>query len=75
MTNEAEADPRLRLRRNLRPPRGSTADGRVGQTMRLTVDAWQQLKILAVTENRTAHDLMREAVNMLFESRGLEPKA
>lgn len=46
-----------------------------GQTLRLTIDAWKQLKILAAQEETTAHDLLLEAVNLLFEKRSLPPIA
>ena len=50
-------------------------DKRRGQTLRLTVDAWKQLKRLAVDEEKTAHELLLEAVNRLFQDRGLPPVA
>lgn len=40
--------------------------GRRGQTLRLEPAAWRQLKMLAITEGRTSHDLLIEAVNLLF---------
>jgi hypothetical protein len=40
--------------------------GRRGQTLRLEPEAWKQLKMLAVTEGKTSHDLLIEAVNLLF---------
>lgn len=46
-----------------------------GQTLRLSVEAWKQLKRLAVDEERTSHDLLLEAVNRLFQNRGLPPVA
>jgi hypothetical protein len=49
------------------------ADGRRGQTLRLDIDAWKQLKKLAVDEETTSHTLLIEALNMLFRDRGLPP--
>lgn len=46
---------------------------RRGQTLRLPVDQWRRLKVLAIDEGRTSHDLMLEALNMLFSSKGLPP--
>ena len=50
-------------------------DPRRGQTLRLTVPAWQALKRLAIDEQKTSHDLLIEAVNLLFSDRGLPPLA
>lgn len=50
-------------------------DGRKGQTIRLSSPAWAQLKHLAVDEEKAAHDLLVEAVNMLFRARNLPPIA
>lgn len=50
-------------------------DGRKGQTVRLSPAAWAQLKILAVNEEKAAHDLIIEAINMMFISRNLSPIA
>lgn len=43
---------------------------RKGQTLRLTPDAWKQLKFLAIEQERPAHDLLIEAVNDLFQKYG-----
>lgn len=40
---------------------------RRGQTLRLEPEAWRQLKMLAITEGKTSHDLLIEAVNLLFD--------
>jgi hypothetical protein len=48
-------------------------DRRRGQTLRLDLDAWKQLKRLAVDEETTSHTLLIEALNMLFKDRGLPP--
>ena len=56
-------------------PTGAPDDKRRGQTLRLSVEAWKQLKRLAVDEERTSHDLLLEAVNRLFQDRGLPPVA
>ena len=55
-----------------RPVTVNRASGiRRGQTLRLSVADWQQLKILAVNEETTCHSLLIEALNMLFKDRGL----
>jgi hypothetical protein len=41
--------------------------GRRGQTLRLEPEAWRQLKMLAIAEGKTSHDLLIEAVNLLFD--------
>lgn len=33
----------------------------------MSPDAWRQLKLLAIEQERTAHDLLIEAVSDLFE--------
>ena len=40
---------------------------RRGQTLRLEPEAWRQLKLLALDQDRTSHDLLIEAVNLLFD--------
>ena len=40
---------------------------RRGQTLRLEPEAWKQLKMLAIAEGKTSHDLLLEAVNLLFD--------
>jgi hypothetical protein len=40
---------------------------RRGQTLRLEPEAWKQLKMLAIAEGKTSHDLLIEAVNLLFD--------
>ena len=40
---------------------------RRGQTLRLEPEAWRQLKMLAITEGKTSHELLIEAVNLLFD--------
>ena len=49
--------------------RREAAPGRVrrGQTLRLEPEAWRQLKLLAIDEGKTSHDLLVEAVNLLFD--------
>ena len=54
-------------------PANRASTERKGQTLRLPVDQWRRLKVLAIDEGRTSHDLMCEALNLLFESRGLPP--
>jgi hypothetical protein len=43
---------------------------RRGQTLRLKAAAWTQLKILAAEQQKTAHDLLIEAVNLMFQHYG-----
>ena len=51
------------------PPAQGMKDprGRRGQTLRLEPEAWRQLKMLAIAEGKTSHDLLIEAVNLLFD--------
>ena len=51
------------------PPAQGTKDarGRRGQTLRLEPEAWKQLKLLAIDQGKTSHDLLIEAVNLLFD--------
>jgi hypothetical protein len=42
-------------------------DARRGQTLRLKPAAWTQLKILAAEQGKPSHDLLIEAVNLLFD--------
>ncbi len=44
-----------------------TARIRRGQTLRLEPEAWRQLKLLAIDEGKTSHDMLVEAVNLLFD--------
>ena len=53
----------------------SSNDARRGQTLRLNVAAWKALKRLALDEEKASHDLLLEAVNLLFSDRGLPPLA
>jgi hypothetical protein len=46
-----------------------------GMTLRLSPDAWKQLKIMAVDEGCVAHDLLIEALNDLFVKKGKKPIA
>ncbi|MGE4048412.1 MAG: ribbon-helix-helix domain-containing protein [Acetobacteraceae bacterium] len=46
-----------------------------GQTLRLGISAWQQLKMLAVERQTTSHSLLIEAVNDLFRKHGRPPIA
>ncbi len=54
---------------------GAAPDRRRGQTLRLSTEAWRQLKRLAVEEDKPAHDLLVQAVNALFMKHGLPPIA
>jgi hypothetical protein len=44
-------------------------------TLRLTEDAWKQLKIMSIEEGCVAHKLLIEAVNDLFVKKGKKPIA
>jgi hypothetical protein len=58
------------------PPAESTqAEGKRGQTLRLSPEAWRQLKLLAVERATTSHALLIEAVNALFQKHGKPPIA
>lgn len=52
---------------NTRHRRGTAKDGRIGQTLRLNPDAWEQLKVMAIKQRVNTHDLMVDAINDLFE--------
>ena len=56
-------------------PENQSPDPRRGQTLRLNIPAWQALKRLAIDEQKTSHELLLEAVNLLFSDRGLPPLA
>jgi hypothetical protein len=43
-----------------------TSDERIGQTLRLKPDAWEQLKHLAAEQKKPAHDLLLQGVELLF---------
>ena len=47
---------------------------RKGLTLRLSHAAWRQLRQLALDDERSAHDLLIEALNDYFEKRG-KPRA
>jgi len=49
---------------------GTTKGQTRGQTIRLNTEAWKQLKMLAIDQERPAHALLVEAVNDLFEKHG-----
>jgi hypothetical protein len=58
------------------PSEGSArAEGKRGQTLRLSPEAWRQLKMLAVERATTSHALLIEAVNALFQKHGKPPIA
>ena len=50
-------------------------EGTKGQTLRLNMDAWRELKILAIEQGKPAHALLVESVNDLFRKYGKEPLA
>ena len=70
--SQAQAQSRAPGARVARQPQSTQ---RKGQTLRLTRDAWKQLKVLAIDQDRTAHDLLIEAVNDLFSKYGKPPIA
>lgn len=51
-------------------PSSTTVAPRKGLTLRLNPAAWRQLRQLALDDERSAHDLLVEALNDLFEKRG-----
>lgn len=53
----------------------SSKDQRKGQTLRLSSEAWKQLKLIALEREITAHALLIEAVNDLFRKHGKKPIA
>ena len=56
------------------PPAAPTpapkADDRKGQTLRLSVDAWKQLRIMAAEQETTMHDILIAALNAEFKRHG-----
>lgn len=50
-------------------------DERKGQTLRLTPEAWRQLKTLALDRGTTSHALLIEWVNDGFQKAGKPPLA
>ena len=57
----------LNPRATPQPAAAPKGDGRRGQTLRLKPAAWTQLKILAAEQGKTSHQLLIEAVNLLFD--------
>ena len=57
------------------PAAAAAPDRRRGQTLRLSIEAWRQLKRLAVEQDKPAHDLLVQAVNALFVKHDLPPIA
>ena len=49
------------------------ANDRRGQTIRLSPEAWRQLKLLALDDRKPAHDLLLDAIGDYFVKRGLPP--
>ena len=45
--------------------------GRKGMTLRLEPSDWKRLKVLAIEENKTSHDLIIEGLALMFARRGL----
>jgi hypothetical protein len=52
-----------------------SAERRKGLTLRLNRAAWRQLRQLALDDERSAHDLLIEALNDFFKKRGKPPAA
>lgn len=75
LSDPAPKSKRQRRGDSTRHRRGIAADGRIGQTLRLHPEAWEQLKILTAKERVNAHDLLVEAVNDLFVKHGYPPIA
>ena len=46
-----------------------------GMTLRLNLDAWKQLKSLAIDQGRTSHALLIDALNAYFKDNGKKPVA
>jgi hypothetical protein len=59
--------------RKVEPAAGD--EKRRGQTLRLTPEAWRQLKTMALERGTTSHALLIEAVNDLFQKGGKPPIA
>lgn len=75
MAKTARLD-QLRHKKPAEVPARITDDGTVkGQTIRLSLPAWQQLKLLAIAEGRTQHALIIEALNDFFQKHGKPPIA
>ena len=55
--------------------KAAKADNRKGMTLRLSPEAWRQLKTVALDEGRTAHDVLIDAVNDYFRKVGKSPLA
>ena len=56
------------------PRRKSTTESKA-MSLRLNMDAWRQLKILAIEEGRTAHDILIDSLNGYFREHGKPPLA
>jgi hypothetical protein len=57
------------------PPESAPEEAKRGQTLRLSTEAWRQLKLLAIERTTTSHTLLIEAVNALFQKHGKPPIA
>ena len=57
------------------PVTKAEGEARKGLIVRLNVQAWKQLKQIALDEGVPAHDLLLEGVNAVFERRGKPPIA
>lgn len=48
---------------------------RKGLTIRLSPEAWEQLRLLGFKQRRPAHDILIESLNDYFRAQGLPPIA
>ncbi len=69
----ARRQPPRRPRARKRPPQRANDPlaetiARAGaRTLRLEPEAWRQIKMLAIEQGTTSHDLLIQAVNLLFD--------
>jgi hypothetical protein len=56
-------------------PEKKKPDNRKGQTLRLSSAAWRQLKLIAMDENTSVHQILVDAVDEAFRKRGKPPIA
>jgi hypothetical protein len=75
-TNPAKNDNLTPKSQNVEVSKSQSKEGdRRRVTLRLTEDAWKQLKIMSIEEGCVAHKLLIEAVNDLFTKKGKKPIA
>ena len=56
-------------------PETKKLDNRKGQTLRLSAAAWRQLKLIAMDEDTSVHQILVDAVDEAFRKRGRPPIA